>query len=254
MPRNAREKSSTGIYHIMLRGINRQVIFEDDEDREKLLETIRHYKKVSNYQIYGYCLMDNHVHLLIKEEIEPLSLVMKRICGRFVYLFNSKYDRCGHLFQERYKSETVESDTYFLTVLRYIHQNPLKAGITKKVSDYKWSSYQEYMNSSIITDVDFALGMFSSNNRQKAIELFVDFTNTQNNDKCLEHVDKMRVPDIEIKDILASQYSVSNINHLHQLDRQKRHEIIKAMKLLEGVTARQLSRVTGISKSTIDRI
>lgn len=81
--------------------------------------------------------MDNHVHLLIKEITKPLSLGVKRICGSFVYWFNRKYNRCGHLFQERYKSEAVESDSYFLTVLRYIHQNPVKARITKNVSDFR---------------------------------------------------------------------------------------------------------------------
>jgi len=79
MPRHARKKSETGIYHIMLRGINRQAVFEEDEDKEKLFETIMHYKTISEYEIYSYCFMDNHIHLLIKETAEPISTAIKRI-------------------------------------------------------------------------------------------------------------------------------------------------------------------------------
>ena len=137
MPRQAREKSSSGIYHVMLRGINRQNIFEDDRDRQRFIETILYYKTISNYELYGYCLMDNHIHLLIKEKDESISKAIKRICSSYVYWYNQKYERCGHLFQERYKSEVVETEGYFLTVIRYIHQNPIKAGLVKTLVDRK---------------------------------------------------------------------------------------------------------------------
>jgi len=127
MPRYARKKSDIGIFHIMLRGINKQTIFEDDEDRRRFMETIERFKAVSKYEIYGYCLMSNHVHLLLKETEEAISTAIKRICSSYVYWYNWKYERCGHLFQERYKSEIVENDAHVLTVLRYIHQNPVKA-------------------------------------------------------------------------------------------------------------------------------
>ncbi|MEW5920480.1 MAG: transposase [Bacillota bacterium] len=252
MPRHARQKSETGIYHIILRGINRQAIFKDEADRHRLFHTIKKYKDVSNYQIYGYCFMDNHVHLLLKETTEPLFMAIKRMSGSYVFWFNWKYDRCGHLFQERYKSEAVEDDSYFLTVLRYIHQNPVKACITKKVSDYKWSSYHEYINESIMTDVDLALEMFSPD-RQKAIEQFIPFTNQQNDDSCIDYDENVRITDSEIKAILL-QFGISNINELQRLDKNKRYEIIKAIKSVGSVTVRQLAKITGMSKSTISRI
>ena len=98
MPRKAREKSSTGIYHVVLRGINRQIIFEDDEDYEKLLDTLKEHKETSGYEIHGYCLMSNHMHLLIKEGEEDLGIVFRRIGASYVYWYN----RRGHLFQDRY--------------------------------------------------------------------------------------------------------------------------------------------------------
>ena len=118
MPRQARKRSSSGIYHIMLRGINRQIIFEDREDYQRFFDTLKKYKAVSGYTIYAYCLMSNHVHILLKAGHEDLDLIIKRIAGSYVYWYNWKYGRVGHLFQDRFKSEPIETDEYFLTVLR----------------------------------------------------------------------------------------------------------------------------------------
>ena len=110
MPRQARRKSESGIYHVMLRGINKQVIFEDEEDSLKFLETLKNYKAISGYKIFAYCLMSNHIHLLLKVEKENLDLIIKRIASSYVYWYNWKYHRSGHLFQDRFKSEPVEDD------------------------------------------------------------------------------------------------------------------------------------------------
>ena len=115
----------------MLRGINQQDIFEDEDDYLRFLAIIRECKDISKFELYAYCLMTNHVHLLLKTGEEPLELIFKRIGSRYVYWYNLKYQRIGHLFQDRYKSEAVEDDAYFLTVLRYIMQNPMKAGMEK---------------------------------------------------------------------------------------------------------------------------
>ena len=91
MPRQARDKSNSGIYHIMLRGINQQQIFEDEQDYKKFLSILEECKAICEYKIYAYCLMGNHIHLLIETGKEDCSLVMKRICTRFVYWYNLKY-------------------------------------------------------------------------------------------------------------------------------------------------------------------
>ena len=114
MPRSARKKSSSGIYHVILRGINKQRIFEDDEDNLYFLEKLKTYKDISGYELYAYCLMSNHLHLLIKEGGDSLSIAFRRIGASFVYWYNRKYSRSGHLFQDRFKSEPVETDEYFL--------------------------------------------------------------------------------------------------------------------------------------------
>lgn len=120
MPRQARVRSITGIYHIMLRGIDKRDIFLENEDKLKFLECIERAKAKGNFKVLGYCLMDNHIHMLLKES-EEIGTSIKRITVGYVGWHNKKYDRTGHLFQNRYLSEPVTTEEYLLTVLRYIH-------------------------------------------------------------------------------------------------------------------------------------
>ena len=148
--------SKSNIYHIMLRGINRQQIFLDEEDHRHFLEVLEQCREISEFRLYAYCLMGNHIHLLLHADGEPLEQVMKRIGTRYVVWYNNKYARTGHLFQDRYKSEPVQDNGYFLTVLRYILNNPVKAGICRKTEDYPWSSASDYYSGDGITDISFA--------------------------------------------------------------------------------------------------
>ena len=252
MPRQAREHSESGIYHVILRGINRQDIFEEDGDKDRFIKTIKYYKSISKYKIFAYCLMSNHIHLLIKEETEAISLFMQRISVSYVLWYNSKYERCGHFFQERFKSEPIENDNYFFTVLRYIHQNPLKAGLVKKVADWKWSSYNEYFEKGTVTDTDYSLSMFSED-RNKALLQFESFSNEANDDKCLEYEEKYKVTDDEIRSYFII-LGIKSMSELQQSEKSIRNDLIKKIKAVKGVTLGQLARITGISKSVIGRI
>lgn len=249
MPRTARKKSKSGIYHIILRGTNRQTIFEEEEDSVKFLRTLEEYKRKSGYKIYGYCLMGNHIHLLIKEEQEELGVIMKRIGASYVYWYNWKYKRCGHLFQDRYKSEVVEDEKYFLTVLRYIHQNPLKAEMVKDVSAYRWSSYSEFIEKNKIIDVDFVLDLFSSD-RRKAIEDFKAFHEMSNKDRCLDIEENRRLRDDEAIEIIKKACDVSNCTEIQILEKDKKNSYLKILKE-EGLSTRQIARLTGISRGIV---
>ncbi len=251
MPRTAREKSRTGIYHVILRGINRQLIFKNKEDSAKLLSTLKEYQKISEYKLYAYCLMGNHLHLLLKEEKEELGVTMRRIGASYVYWYNWKYERCGHLFQDRYKSEAVEDDQYFLTVLRYIHQNPLKAGLVKDIADYKWSSFREYIGEQKIIDIDFVLGLFNDD-REKAIDGFKRFHDIIGSDSCLEIEEKKRLKDDEAKEIINRTCSITCCTKLQLFETDKKNQCLKMLKE-EGLSTRQIARLTGISRSIIIR-
>lgn len=191
--------------------------------------------------------MDNHVHLLLKETDESLSLTIKRISSSYVYWYNDKYARCGHLFQERFKSERVEDSKYFLIALRYIHQNPVKAGLAKNIFDCKWTSIKEYTHKRKIINTEEALKRFT------AKELFLTFMNQSNHDQCLEHTTTTKISDDEIRSYLK-KLGISNSSTLQRMETKKRNEIIAKLKKLNGVSLRQLSRVTGISKSLIHLI
>ncbi|MGJ9382072.1 transposase [Salipaludibacillus sp. CF4.18] len=252
MPRKARKKSSTGVYHVMLRGINRQTIFEDDEDKSKFIATLAKYKEVSGFQLYGYCLMDNHVHLLVKEMKECVSIALKRISSSYVYWYNKKYERCGHLFQERFKSENVESEAYFIIALRYIHQNPLKAGLVKSVWESDWMSIDEYVHKVKFTDIDRALNLFSIN-RKTAVGRFVAYMQETNDDQCLDLEERVKFSDNQVREFLRAAGVKSN-SMLQQMDMENRNAVVSTLKKRKGVSIRQISRITGISKSVIDRI
>ena len=252
MPRRAREKSSTGIYHVMLRGINRQTIFVDKEDYEKFIQTISKYREVCEYEIYAFCLMANHIHLLIKEGKEDLGIVFRRIGASYVYWYNLKYKRSGHLFQDRYKSEPVEDDKYFLTVLRYIHQNPIKAGIENNIARYTWSSYNEYLGKNGICNTKFVLKFFADNDK-KAVELFKKFNSEENDDKCLEYEEIIRIDDIEATKIIKKIAGVKKGKQIQDFEKEKRDKVIKKLKN-NGLSIRQIERLTGIGFNVVKRI
>ncbi len=225
MPRASRVKSESGIYHIMLRGINQQVIFECEEDYEKFIETIKKYKAISGYKIFAYCLMSNHIHLIVKEENEPIEQIIKRIAGSYVYWYNWKYYRKGHLFQDRFKSEPIEDEKYLLTAIRYIHQNPVKAGIAEKIDEYEYSSYNEYINSgNDLIDKNFVYEIISE-------EGFAEFNDEDNDDKCLEIDDfTFRISDEDAKKIIVKITGCKNTTELQLFNKEERNKCIKKMK------------------------
>ena len=134
MPRTGRAHSGTGIYHVMLRGINRQDIFEDPEDYWAFIKILSSLQQrlgddgACTCRIYAYCLMPNHVHLLLCEKDWKLGDVVKSVAASYAFFYNKKYGRIGHLFQDRFKSEPCNTPDYFITLFRYIHQNPVITG------------------------------------------------------------------------------------------------------------------------------
>lgn len=247
MPRQARKKAASGIYHIMLRGIDRQMIFEDSEDYLRFLDIVRESRDLDQFKLFAYCLMGNHIHLLIQVADGNLETIFKRIGGRFVYYYNVKYKRTGPLFQDRFKSEPVEDDAYFLTVLRYIHQNPVKAKMCKNVGDYPYSSYTAYLHRDELVDAEFALGMID-------LEAFVAFNSQPNSDKCLELTVPTRqaVTDQQAKAIIERYAHCQSVVAFQSIEPKKKEQYIK--KIYEkGVSIRQISRLTGTSKGLVEK-
>jgi len=246
MARSARAKSKTGIYHIMLRGIDRRDIFLDDGDREKFLYYLFRAKEITGFKLYAYCLMDNHVHILMKEN-EELGQSVKRITVGYAQWHNNKYGRTGHLFQNRYKSETIENEKYFVAAARYIHQNPLKANIVKRVADYKWSSYKDYINcyNGQTTKIDPGLIMSYFTTQDS----FEDFMNKANDDKFLEYEVKKKYTD---KDLKRKINHIVDTKSIAKLPKKERDKVICNIYKITGASIRQLSRVMDIGRGIIE--
>ena len=189
--------------------------------------------------------MSNHVHILLKEGKENLTLVLKRIAGSYVYWYNWKYHRSGHLFQDRFKSEPVEDDAYFLTVIRYIHQNPVKAGICRNVDGYKFSSYNEYINNATLIDTNFCLGIIDK-------EQFIEFNNEFNDDVCLDISNNdFRLNDDEALKIILKTCRCKSVSDFQKYDKIKRNYYIGKF-YQKGLSIRQISRLTGLSRNVVE--
>jgi REP element-mobilizing transposase RayT len=240
----------------MLRGANRQEIFHDDEDCQRFVETLERYKKKNEVKVHGWCLMGNHVHLLLKEGKEPLAATMKRIGVSSAWFYNWKYKTTGHLFQDRYKSEKVENDEYLLAVVRYIHQNPLKAEMVKSPEEYKWSSCKEYYdkpsNLPSLLDRELVLEIFSGD-RKVAVEKFREYNEAENGDRFLDDAVKTRLTDEEARTQISKVTGGYGIAKIKSLPKGQRDEIVAKIKGIEGLTQRQISRILGISLSLINR-
>ncbi len=145
MPRKPRQLTDAGIYHVVTRGNNRQALFREVKDYEFFLNLLKRVKEDYPFEIYHYCLMKNHVHLLMKfYDGEALQKVMQRVNLRYAKHYRKKYKYCGHVFQDRFKSFAIEKDSYLLECGRYIERNPLKAKIVDDLMGYRWVSYSYY--------------------------------------------------------------------------------------------------------------
>lgn len=253
VPRAARIKSESGIYHIIMRGINRQILFEDEEDCTKFIHVLQKYKEICEYKLYAYCLMGNHLHLLLKEGKEPLETVMRRICGSYVFWYNKKYDRIGYLFQDRFKSEPVNNEEYFLVVLRYILRNPLKAGITAIIEDYKWTNYKDYIEKQT-PDADFVLNFFNEMNREEAVKIFIEYINKANGDECEDVLESKKLTDDEAMKIIKTYCNVEHGIYLQKLETAIRNSYVKKLRKEYSLSIRQIERLTGISRGIIQKL
>lgn len=144
MPTKSRKESGTGMYHVVARGINKEQILKQAKEKRQLMKIIKEYAEKYEVEIYSYCLMSNHFHLMFYTDFNNLSIFMARVLAEYAEYYNYKHQRNGHVFQNRFKSECIEDLAYFWNCIRYIHLNPVKAGMVRDVLGYRFSSMNEY--------------------------------------------------------------------------------------------------------------
>jgi REP element-mobilizing transposase RayT len=180
MSRKPRIHNEGAYYHVMLRGNARQDVFFDDDDRYRLFLFIQEGIERFGYRVHCYCLMTNHIHLVIQVAETPLSRVMQSLCSRYTRWVNWRHNRIGHLFHGRYKAIMIDADSYLTQLVGYIHLNPVRARMVGKVEDYEWSSHRSYIGDYHIPwlTIETVLTQFSGT-LTKARKLFREFVETQ---------------------------------------------------------------------------
>ena len=177
MARPLRLELAGGLYHVTSRGDRREVIYDNNGDRDRWLEILGNTCKRFNWRCHAYCQMDNHYHFVIETAEANLSKGMRQLNGIYTQYYNIQHDRVGHVFQGRFKAILVERDEYLLELARYVVLNPIRAKMTKTIGLWKWSSYKAMIGEEVAQPwlaTDWILGQFSSQ-RKRAVEKYIDF-------------------------------------------------------------------------------
>lgn len=242
--RSARQQSEAGLYHVMARGVGRCIIFEDDPDRQAFLRVLEQQARQCAVTIHAWCLMDNHYHLLVGSTMSDLSVFMRRLNSSYAQHFNERHHRVGHLFQGRFRSEPIDADEYFLAVLRYIHRNPVEAGLTPTCS-YPWSSFDGYVDSPRIVDNQLAVSMLGTAG-------FAEFHDCADPEpRCIDIGRSCaRISSDEMVRLAREVLGDIRPEEVAGLDRKRRDEAIRTLKNAR-FSVRQIERLTGVSKSVV---
>ncbi|MBC8060478.1 MAG: transposase [Clostridiaceae bacterium] len=247
MPRIARKKTCNAIFHVMCRSITEIQLFKDDFDKKIYMNFINKYQKLFKFRIFGYCLMDNHVHLIIDVNGSDISKVMHGINFSYAQYFNKRHKRHGHLFQDRFKSKMVQSERYLLTLSAYVHNNPIDIQKYKKCPEqYEFSSLATYLglrkDPYLVIDIRFImsfLGNYTKTARKKYLKLVykcddiklkqeVEFENQETEYRSER---KILVRNFKIEDIIefvSAKFFISKIN----IYMKNRRDIIEARSIL----------------------
>ncbi|MCR4745787.1 MAG: transposase [Lachnospiraceae bacterium] len=240
--------------YIILRSINQHIIFEDDSDYQKFLFILKDCKKKYDIEIYAYCIMDNHIHLLIYSSEDKLSKFFQSLETRFVHWYNIKYLRYGHLFQGRFFSRPIECSKAFLSALVYIHNNPVKANICRYASEYRWSSYNVFygannplVNVSFSYDIagtkEFLLKYFAKEPEATDNSLFEN-----------DHREKIQFfTDEKALDIFKDTTRLPSTSAVSELTKVERNEYVRQLRK-KGLRVKQIARIMDISEATVKRL
>ena len=253
--RKQRQSSKLGIYHIVMRGINKENIFEDNDDKNRFIQTLYRFCEKLEIGLISYKLMNNHVHFQVKtaedRAVDVCSDLVKRICTSYVqHYYNPKYERVGSLFQSRYNSRAVEDEEDVMNVCRYILQNAMKQG--EQNDPFAFSSYEENLlvidkkcfNRAINKDI-----LPSITDRENFIKLVNDRS------KFMLMDEDYRLQDDDIKKFICEALGIEHANMIEKsaVDVASRDQVIKEL-YKNGAYLKTLERITHISKRRLKKI
>ena len=250
MPRRYRKHALTGIYHVVTRGNNRQIIFEEDADRKRFLRILRECLVSDGFELYAYCLMNNHIHLIIRVGDKDLSSVCQKIQSRYVMWFNRKYHRTGSLFEDRFDSEPIGNPLYLKTAWRYVLQNPMRAGLEDQPGQkYLWTDIDAYLSK---TDGFTSVAVVCSCFKDRADMMHFLFEKVDTDRQRMNIEKNERLSDDDVLFLMKEITGCQSASEFCRFSRETRYIYLKRM-LEYPVNISQLSRITGVSRSAITR-
>lgn len=242
MARGSRVGSTTGFYHIRDIGCNHQMIFLETRDYRKFRYILQDEKKKTEVTIIAYCLMGNHVHLLAGGEPEQIAKFEQLVKGRYAQWYNDKYQRSGPLFDGRYRAKAVKDMRQFYALLRYIHVNPVAAGLAKSVDEYEFSSYNCYMGQKDdLVDPDFVLAELDETDFISLHQKVADGREFDIPQR------KPRLVDEQALEIILEIAGVTHPSQVQHLSPAFRNLVLAELRR-RGLAVRQICRLTGLSK------
>ncbi len=245
MPRQARQYSESGYMHIYIRGNGKQIIFEDRKDYIYYLNLLKQYSIETNVSICTFCLMENHVHLIVYDPGHNISQMMRKLGMTYAGTFNKKYHRTGHLFDGRFRSVPIESENYLLTAFRYVLNNPRKAGICS-ASEYPWNSYSRYGRPESFVDTSVFQKLIGS---KEEYEAFINAKYEEDNPE----LEGIIMNDEWALSVIRKYLHIESGSALQTYNRKDRDEALDLLRK-KGLTIRQIERLTGINRSVIQRV
>jgi REP element-mobilizing transposase RayT len=242
MPRKNRIEK-VGFYHIINRGVARESIYHDDEDFVRFLEITGEASDEYHFVIYSFCLMSNHYHILLQTSSSNLSTVMQKINSRYSIYYNNKYKRVGPLWQGRFKSWYVYDELYLKTLVKYIEYNPIKAGITKKIGEYKWAMSSKNVQCLMLHPRAFPVVNFElieSTNFDKELD-----------ESELEKIDELYRAKLEIKEEVVTKKELKRLDFYFG-EFPKELAISKAIR--DGYMGTNIAEYLGVTKASVSKI
>lgn len=246
MPRSPRARASTDLYHVTARGSGRQLLFEDDADRRRFMELLRDALASHGIALLAWCLMGNHVHLLLEDPEFELSKAMQKLLSSYARYYNTRTGHVGHVFQERFSSEPIEEESHLIEAVRYIHDNPEKAGMCP-AREYPWSSYHEYLSETPeyvdMTTVSDLIGT------GRSFDWFMSNYQEPRARSAGVRVSRA-MPDDELLAVARQVLGRTSPQDVKMLDKARRNGAIRAL-LNAGLSIRQVERITGVGRGVI---
>ena len=251
MASKPRKRSESDFYHVYQRGVNHFDIFEDDADRECFILKLQRYSLECKTEIHAWCLMTNHVHMLVRGELGAVTAFMRKLGSVYARYFNRRHGRSGPLFEGRFCSVCVETEPQLLSVVRYIHRNPVYHERTALWGSYPWSSYGEYAAASPATcKLDFVLNLFGGIAEMARFHL-----EEHDGERHLDIDTEGPMLDEEARDranrALKKAGFEIGVARIGTLPRALRNRAIACLKSAVGCSMRQIQRLTAIAYSAI---